>query len=313
MKNVLVTGASGFVGSHIVGHLSALGAFRVTGTVHRSRGYLAHRNHHCVPLDDVDALVGLLRRQNVVVHCAGIADQTKENVLDIQSPLFETNTRGTLRVAEAAVSCGVKRFVFISSLKVNGEITKPDCPFNAKDLPDPIGGYAQSKHLAEKALMELSAQTDLEVVIIRPPLVYGAGVKGNFEQLSKVVRSGVPLPFGSINNRRSLVGIDNLVSLVVDCIDHPGAANEILFVSDGQDLSTTELLRGIAQAMGRPSRLFPCPPRLLGAAAKCIGQTKITERLLMSLQVDISRTKHLLGWTPPHSVEDSLRRCFSNT
>ena len=204
------------------------------------------------------------------------------------------------------LSCCVRRFVFLSSVKVNGE--GGSAAYRETDPPATQDAYGISKHEAEVGLREIAAETDMAVVIIRAPLVYGAGVRANFQALLDAVARGIPLPLGSIDNRRSMVALDNLLDLIVTCIEHPAAANEIFLVSDGDDLSTPDLVRRMARAMGRPSRLIPVPVAVLMAGATLLGKRETARRLCSSLQVDISKTRALLGWTPPISVDEGLRR-----
>jgi UDP-glucose 4-epimerase len=217
------------------------------------------------------------------------------------------NVDGTLALARQAIAAGVKRFVFISSIKVNGEGTPPGRPYSANDTPQPQDPYGTSKLEAETALQALARDTGLEVVIVRPVLVYGPGVKANFLNMMRWLDRGIPLPFGAIDNRRSLVAVENLVDLVVTCIGHEAAANQVFLVSDGEDLSTTGLLRRMGQALGRPARLLPVPAGLLSAGAKALGKGSLSQRLCGSLQVDISKTRDLLGWRPPIDVDTALR------
>jgi len=228
-------------------------------------------------------------------------------------PLMEyrrVNVDGTINLARQAAEAGVRRFIFISSIKVNGEQTSFGRPFTAEDIPVPVDAYGISKYEAERGLLKISADTGLEVVIIRPPLVYGPGVKGNFSSMMRVVKKGFPLPLGAIKNKRSLVALDNLVDLIITCINHPAAANQVFLAGDGEDLSTTELLRGVAKAAGVSSRLIPVPASVLMFMASLVGKKEMAQRLLGSLQVDISKACDLLGWTPLLSVEEGLRRCF---
>jgi nucleoside-diphosphate-sugar epimerase len=226
-------------------------------------------------------------------------------------PLAEfrkVNVEGTLNLARQAAEAGVRRFIFISSIKVNGEGTPLGSPYRADAQPQPADSYGISKMEAEQGLRALAAETGMEVVIIRPTLVYGPGVKANFLSMMRWLHKGVPLPFGAIHNQRSLVALDNLVDLIVTCIDHPAAANQTFLVSDGEDLSTTELLRRMATALGKPARLLPVPSWLLEAGASILGKKALSQRLCGSLQVDISKTRELLGWTPPLSVDAALRK-----
>lgn len=221
------------------------------------------------------------------------------------------NTNVTLELAKKAAQAGIKRFIFISSIGVNGNVNIR--PFTAEDQPNPAEPYALSKWEAEQGLWQIQQETGMDVVIIRPPLVYGPGAPGNFGSLVRWVKKGVPLPLGAIHNKRSLVGIDNLVDLIIRCIDHPAAANQVFLAGDGEDLSTTELLRGVGEAMGKPARLIPVPAGLLQLGATLLGKKAMAQRLLGSLQVDISKTCEMLDWKPPYTVQEGLRRCFERS
>jgi nucleoside-diphosphate-sugar epimerase len=251
-----------------------------------------------------------LQGQHVVVHTAARAHIMDDGAIDPLTEFRSVNVAGTLNFARQAARAGVQRFLFISSIKVNGEQTPLGGCFTADDAPAPEDSYGISKWEAEQGLQALAAETGMEVVIIRPPLVYGPGVKGNFASMIKLVEKGLPLPLGAIHNKRSLVALDNLVDLIITCIDHPAAANQVFLAGDGEDLSTTELLRGVARAMGKPSRLIPVPAGLLMAGATMLGKKAMAQRLLGSLQADISKARNLLGWAPPLSVEEGLKRCF---
>ena len=216
--------------------------------------------------------------------------------------------QGTLHLARQAAAAGVLRFVFISSINVNGEATKSGMPFSADDAPAPQDPYGVSKMEAEQGLRQIAAETGMAVVIIRPPLVFGPGVKANFAALVRAVQRGWPLPLGAVHNQRSLVALDNLVDFIVTCLSHPQAANQTFLVSDGQNLSTAELVRGMAQAPGVPARLLPVPVWTLQAGAKLLGKGDAVQRLCGNLQVDIPKARSLLGWVPPVSVEEGLRR-----
>jgi UDP-glucose 4-epimerase len=202
----------------------------------------------------------------------------------------------------------VRRFVFVSSVKVNGEATQPGLPFKPDDASTPLDAYGISKMEAEQGLREIAAQTGMEVVIIRPPLVYGPGVKANFAAMMRWLSRGIPLPLGAIHNGRSLVALDNLVDLILTCITHPAAANQTFLVSDGEDVSTTELLRRMGQALDSPARLIPVPAGVLKAAAALLGKRDMAQRLCGSLQVDIQKTRQLLGWTPPLTLDQGLKK-----
>jgi UDP-glucose 4-epimerase len=213
-----------------------------------------------------------------------------------------------LNLARQAIRAGVKRFVFISSIKVNGEATAPGRRFKAEDKPNPQNPYAKSKLEAERGLFALSAASGLEVTVIRPPLVYGPGVKANFATMMDWVDRGIPLPFGSVHNKRSFVFVDNLVDLIILATNHPNAAGQVFLVSDGEDISTTDLFRRMAEALGRPSRVVPLPASFLSIAAAAFGQRAIASRLTDSLQVDVTKTRELLGWAPRQDVKEGLRQ-----
>jgi nucleoside-diphosphate-sugar epimerase len=218
----------------------------------------------------------------------------------------KANVDGTMALARQAADAGVRRFVFISSIKVNGEETTPDRPFTADSPAAPRDGYGVSKHEAEQALRALAGESGMEVVIIRPVLVYGPGVKANFRAMLRAVQRGLPLPLGAVQNRRSLVAVDNLVNLVTCCLRHPAAAGQTFLVSDGEDLSTPELLRRAGQAMGRRARLLPVPVPLMETAGRMLGKRDMVRRLCSSLAVDIAKTRQTLSWSPPISVDEAL-------
>ena len=218
------------------------------------------------------------------------------------------NVDGTLNLARQATAAGVRRFIFISSVKVNGEATALDQPYFSDDVPAPVDAYGISKMEAEHGLRRISEETGMEVVIIRPPLVYGPGVKANFLSMMRWLWNGIPLPLGAIHNKRSLVALDNLLDLIVTCVDHPAAKNKTFLVSDGEDLSTSQLLRRMGNALHRPARLLPIPASLLQIGAALVGRPDVAKRLCGSLQVDISKTRQLLGWNPPIRVDEGLRQ-----
>jgi UDP-glucose 4-epimerase len=217
------------------------------------------------------------------------------------------NVEGTLRLAQQAAHAGVRRFVYVSSVKVNGESTPPDLPFRATDAPAPQDAYSISKREAEDQLRELSVQTGMELTIVRPPLVYGPGVCANFHSLMSLVKRGLPLPLLSVRNARSMVALHNLVDLLTVCVDHPAAAGQTFLVSDGRDLSIAELIRLIAGAMDKTALLFPLPAGLLSMAARIAGKPELTSRLLGSLQVDIEHTRTTLGWQPMRPPEVAIK------
>jgi UDP-glucose 4-epimerase len=306
MIECLVTGASGFVGGALVSRLSADASIGVRAAM-RSRASLPERARAfmgCV-LDDPASWHEALNGADCVVHTAARVHVMNASVEEL--PEFRAvNVEGTLRLAEAAAEAGVRRFVFVSSIKVNGESTTPGKPFRAGDIAAPEDPYAVSKHEAEQSLAALGRRTGLEVAIVRPPLVYGPGVKANFRALINAVDRGVPLPFALVNNRRSLVAVANLADLLARCVVHPHAAGRTFLVSDGEDLSTPQLIRLIATALGRPARLVPVPVPLLKLAGALTGRSGPVSRLCEHLQVDIEETRHQLEWTPPLTVETAI-------
>jgi UDP-glucose 4-epimerase len=252
--------------------------------------------------DWCDALTGV----DAIIHCAARVHVMQETVADPLGAFRAVNLAGTEQLARQAAAAGVRRFVFLSSVKVNGE--GGSVAYRETDLPAPQDAYGTSKCEAELGLREIAAGTGLEVVMVRPPLVYGPGVRANFQALMRVLLRGIPLPLGAIHNRRSLVALDNVVDLIVTCIEHPAATNETFLVSDGEDLSTTELIRRLARAMGRPARLIPMPAAVLMAGATLLGKREVARRLCGTLQVNITKVREVLGWTPPVNVDEELRR-----
>jgi nucleoside-diphosphate-sugar epimerase len=243
---------------------------------------------------------------DVVVHTAARVHVMHETSADPLAEFRRANVDGTMALARQAAAAGVRRLVFLSSIKVNGEGTIPGRPYRADDVPAPMDPYGVSKHEAEQALLALGRLGPMSVTIIRPVLVYGPGVKGNFLSMLRWVKRGVPLPFGAINNRRSLVALDNLVDLIVTCLEHPAAANQVFLVSDGEDVSTSTLLRKLGRALERPARLIPVPPAIFAAAASAAGKGAVARRLLGSLQVDAEPTRKLLSWRPPVSLDQAM-------
>jgi len=309
--NVLLTGANGFLGSRLAVTLNTKPYVRLTAAVRRSVQLSAMNIVEVQSLDANTDWSDAVTEQQVVIHTAARAHIMKDEATDPLVEYRRVNVDGTLNLARQTAAAGVDRFIFISSIKVNGEQTPLGQPFTADDTAAPEDAYGISKWEAEQGLKKIAAETGMEVVIIRPPLVYGPNVKGNFASMINLVERGFPLPLGAIHNQRSLVALDNLVDLTITCIDHPAAANQVFLAGDGQDLSTTELLRGVAKAAGKRSRLIPFPSSLLMLAATLLGKKLVAQRLLGSLQVDISKARDLLGWKPPLSTEEGLRRCFS--
>jgi nucleoside-diphosphate-sugar epimerase len=290
---VVITGQNGFVGSHLAAHLT----FKGFEVLHLARG--------SDPLP-------LLQRANVVVHLAARVHVMNERSANPLGEFRKANVIATIALARQAAAAGVERFVFMSSIKVNGEKTSLNFPFTEQDDPDPKDAYGQSKLEAEIGLREVAAQTGMNIVIIRPPLIYGPGVKSNFASLIRAVIKGWPLPFGAITNARSFVGIDNLVDFIHCCVTNKTAANETFFVSDGNDLSTTQLLNEIALAAGVELKLLSIPQWVLKCGASLVGRQHDMQRLCGNLQVDTSKARTLLGWRPTVSLQDGLKKTVAN-
>lgn len=308
-KTYAITGATGFVGSAVLERLAAQAGVEIRALVRRV-GVKLPGNTVAVQVGEDFLLEGdqPLEGVDVLVHCAARVHIMSDASSDPLSEYRSVNVAGTLKLAESAARSGVKRFIFISSIKVNGEGTVPGKPYTADDMPAPVDAYGISKMEAEQRLMLLGNATGMEIVIIRPVLVYGPGVKANFRSMMSWLNKGVPLPLGAIPNQRSLVALDNLVDLVVTCLDHAAAANQTFLVSDDDDMSTTELLKRMGEALQTPVRLIPVPAWLLLRGAALLGRKDVARRLCGSLQVDISETRSLLGWTPPLTVAQALSK-----
>lgn len=311
MVSILLTGASGFVGHHLINTLLEqpyqLHIFGRRDVNNRRfpffKGEITSSTNFLTALDGID----------VVIHSAARVHVMKEDQANPLKAFKEVNTLGTLNMAKQAAAQGVKRFIFISTIKVNGETTTNKSPFSAFDEKAPEDPYGISKAEAELGLLEIANETDMEVVIIRPPLVYGEGVKANFASLLKLVSKGLPLPFGLIkNNRRSMISVYNLVDFIKTCIDHPKAANQVFLVSDDHDLSTAEMVELMAISMGKKSRALPVPVWCFKVAGKVVRKEAVIDRLVGSLQLDINHTKETLDWKPAHSVEDGFKLAAKN-
>ena len=300
---IVVTGGSGFIGSAL------LAALRHAGIA--AKGTSRHPDTRRGELVAVGAIDGqtdwhrVLEGVRVVVHLAARVHVLPAGSSDGLDQYRLTNVAGTARLAEQAAASGAERFVFVSSIKVNGETTD-GAPFSETDAASPVDPYAVSKYEAEQTLKAIAARTGLETVMVRPPLVYGPGVKANFLRLMRAVDRGIPLPLARVDNRRSLIGITNLVDFLIQCATRPEAAGETFLVSDGEDISTPALIRRLAHALGRAPRLWPVPVGMLAAGARMLGQRGAFESLCGSLQIDISRAREVLGWHPVKSLEEEL-------
>lgn len=298
MRRVLVTGAAGFVGRRVVADLrsrdiAVVATARTPGPGLTAIGTVTPQTDWQPLLRGCDGVIHLLAR----VHRGGSGSD---------ADYLADNRDTTQRLARDAAAVGVRRLVFVSSIKVNGEISPPGAPFRPDDLPAPLDAYGRSKLAAEQALHAVSAETGLEIVVVRPPLVYGPGVGANFALLIRLVTLGLPLPFARLHNRRSLVGLSNLSDVLLACLDHPNAAGETFLIADGEALMLPELLQAIGRALGRPARLFALDPRLLLALLRLAGGPGLVDRIAGELVVDSSKARELLGWQPPYGLDEEL-------
>lgn len=307
---VLVTGASGFLGGALLKRLVAEAGVQPLALVRAESAALLL---DVEKLELGDLTTGSLQKDcmagiDVVVHAGARVHVMRDSEADPLQAFRRANVEGTLNLARRAASDGVKRFVFVSTAKVLGEASLEGEPFTEHHDPAPADPYALSKFEAEQALFDLARETGMELVVVRPPLVYGPGVKANFYTMMKWVARGVPLPLGAIDNRRSLVALDNLVDFLILCLAHPAAANEVFLVADGEALSTTELLRSLAEAMGRSARLVPVPSAVVFGIARLLGQGAVAQRLGGDFQISIEKARRVLGWSPPVVAPEGLRR-----
>jgi nucleoside-diphosphate-sugar epimerase len=303
-----VTGADGFIGSTLCAALEEQ-HFPVARIVRRPDGL--GRDRRVADLQSVHDFAGLLRDANVIVHLAGRAHVLRETQADPDAAFRRLNVDVTVRLAEAAAAAGVRRFVFVSSIGVNGNQTQGS-PFTESNEPAPVEPYARSKLEAERALMEFCSRHDLEWVIVRPPLVYGPGAKGNFQRLVQLAASGVPLPLGSIRNRRSLIGVENLADLLILCATHPAAAGQTFLAAEPEVHSTAELISSLASALGRPNRVFGFPVGVLRACAATLGRRAEFEKLCGSLEISPHKAQQRLGWRPRVTFADQIARSVAN-
>ncbi|MBB2753451.1 UNVERIFIED_ORG: UDP-glucose 4-epimerase [Rhizobium aethiopicum] len=302
----LITGAAGFVGGPLVERLQGerLWELKVT-TRSAAAGFPADMRHFPIEISSDTNWALALEGVDVVVHLAARVHIMNDRAADPLTEFRRINTAATLNLAEQAARAGVKRLVFISSIKVNGE--ENDRPFRHDDTPMPLDPYGVSKLESEIGLHEISARTGIEVVVIRPPLVYGPGARGNFALLVGLVRKKIPLPFASLKNHRTLVALPNLVDLIITAMTHPGAAGQTFLAGDGEDLSTPGLIEGIAAGLGVKPMLLPFPPALLQLGARLTGKDAVYQRLCGSLQVDISHARNVLGWSPIVTPREGLK------
>jgi len=301
---IAVTGYSGFVGRHLLSVLDEKKCLLL------GRKLINNKSKFCdFSLDFADnAKLSLaLASVRTLIHIAARVHVMKDDSQDPLNEFRHINTEGTLNLARQAASSGVKRFIFVSSIKVNGESTTNRARYKSSDEPSPEDPYGISKAEAESGLKLIADETGMEVVIIRPPLVYGPGVKANFAAMLKLVSTGIPLPFGCINqNKRSMVYVENLISLIVECINNPNAANQTFLVSDDNDLSTKEFVKGLSIGLGKSGLMLPVPNVVFSIAGKVLGKSAVIDRLCGSLQVDINHSKDTLNWQPPYTVEQGF-------
>lgn len=313
---ILVTGSSGFIGQSLLRELQARGPVDALTALVRTLPAAPLPGVHywlCPALDDAAAWSRLPADPlDAVVHCAGLAHQPAQSPLAQREAMQAVNVGLTDRLIDLALQRQARRFLLLSSIAVNGQETAPGQAYRATDTPAPLNAYGESKLDAERLLQRRSEDSAMGHTVLRPPLVYGPHAPGNFGKLLGAVRRGLPMPLASVrDNRRSFVGIDNLVDLMITCLQHPSAANQTFLASDGEDLSTADLLRRLAQASGVPARLWPMPPSLIEAGARLLGRREVAQRLLSNLQLDITHTRNTLGWTPPLTVDEGLRRAAS--
>jgi nucleoside-diphosphate-sugar epimerase len=304
--SLLITGANGFVGRSLCAS-SANKGWKVKGAVRRPVLLAGGATPICVgEVGDRTDWSEAVQKVDTVIHLAARVHVMREEAADPLAEFRRVNVAGTEHLARSAAGQGVKRLVYVSSIKVNGEQTTGENKFTESDIPHPEDPYGISKWEAEQVLHRVATETGLEVVIVRPPLVYGPGVKGNFEQMLAVLIRGKPLPFASVANARSLVYVENLADALIACASHPAAAGQTYLVSDGEDVSTPALLQRLAMELEVPSRVFGCPPALLRLAGKMTGKSQQIDRLLGSLQVDNGKICRELNWVPPYSLQQGL-------
>ena len=308
-QRLLVTGATGFIGKAVINAL-LLQNDHVVAAVRNEDASVQQGAEKMIVgnLSVMSNWTSALKGIDVVIHTAARVHVMDDSAADPLTEFRNVNTDGTLNLARQAANAGVKRFIYISSIKVNGEMTPAGQSFKPDDIFIPTDSYGLSKYEAEQGLFAVANETGMEVVIIRPPLVYGPGVRANFLSMMKWINRGVPLPLGAVYNQRSLVALDNLVSFIIHCIKHHKAANEIFLISDNEDVSTTQLLKKVAKAFGKKAFLLPIPVSLMRFMAKLFGKADVADRLFCSLQVDSSKSRELLNWAPVITMDEQMKK-----
>lgn len=311
---ILVTGASGFVGQALIKKLISDQSHDPIA-LYRKIDKKSLLNCVAIEAGDMEKIIDwspFLEGVDVIIHTAARVHVMNNSLFGPTEEYTKINVNATLKLASDAEKCGVRRFIFLSSVKVSGEYTLPGAPFSEADTPNPVGSYALSKLAAEVGLMSLAKKSKIEIVCIRPTLIYGRGVKGNFLSIIRWLKKGIPMPFGGINNLRSFLSIDNLVDFIVGCISHPRAKNEVFLISDGHDISTSELLKLTASALGKSIILISVPQFLYQIFFVLFGKKEVYKRLTENLQVDISKANSILGWTPLINIEEGLKNMFED-
>ena len=304
MTDILLTGGSGFLGEQLLKHPSFVNSHCVGRTRPKNS-----KNFNYIEITKLTNYGNILNNINCIVYVAGRAHVMNESAEDSLKKYREINTFSALNLAKQASAHGVKRFIYISSIKVLGENTQKNSFMRFDDDPNPTDPYSVSKSEAEAGILSICQESEMEFVIIRPPLIYGPGVKGNFELLLKLMSLPIPIPLGGLDNKRSLVSVGNVVDLISICLEHPKAKNQIFHVSDDRDMSTSELLKMISKAKDRRSFLFKLPKSLIFIIFKLLKREGVYERLFSSMQIDINHTKSALDWEPSADIEGSIREC----
>ena len=309
---VFITGATGFVGRALVSELISSDV-EIVATVRHRTAELPERVRQIVcddlsQLSETNSLIDILSDVDIVIHTAARAHVMRDSISDPLNEYRKMNVTATKELARQAAEAGVKRFIFVSSVKVNGESTSHNQMFSETDEPQPVDDYSLSKLEAEQALIDMRKVSPMKVVIIRSPLVYGPGVKANFANVIKLINKGWSLPFGRVHNKRSMIAIDNLIAFIKLCMSHPAAANELFLIADKEDISTTALLKNIAKAYGVKSILLPIPVALMSGLAKLLGKQDLADRLFGNLQIDTSKARRILNWSPVITMDEQLEK-----